>query len=344
MRQKYFFSLGDGGFHRIAYTEWGDHDNPHVVVCVHGLARNSRDFDFLAEALAADRRVVCMDVVGRGDSDWLENKSEYSFSTYLADAAAMLAGVTAPAAGTWLERLRGGPPPPMIDWVGTSMGGLIGMFLAAKRNAPIRRLVLNDVGAFIPWGALIRMKGSITRGLRFSNLEEVEAYIRKVCASFGPLTDEQWKQLADHSVAQEEKGDYVLRYDPAIGEGYHGNIDSEMPIGPNVLRGVDLWNIWGRLKCPTLVLRGAKSEVDRKSTRLNSSHSQISYAVFCLKKKNKCEASVHTAPRHPVPAWRNDHLRRTRNHPRLHRPPTADPRIGTLQYTAQHPSAKFTTP
>src|SRR5437773_2699659 len=258
MRQKYFFSLGDGGFHRIAYTEWGDHDNPHVVVCVHGLARNSRDFDFLAEALASDCRVVCMDVVGRGDSDWLENKSEYSFSTYLADAAAMLARVTAPAAGSWLERLRGGPPPPMIDWVGTSMGGLIGMFLAAKRNAPIRRLVLNDVGAFIPWGALIRMKGSITRGLRFSNLEEVEAYIRKVCASFGPLTDEQWKQLAVHSVAQEEKGDYVLRYDPAIGEGYHGNIDSEMPIGPNVLRGVDLWNIWGRLKCPTLVLRRAE--------------------------------------------------------------------------------------
>jgi len=266
MRQKYFFSLGDGGFHRIAYTEWGDHDNPHVVVCVHGLARNSRDFDFLAEALASDCRVVCMDVVGRGDSDWLDNKSEYAFSTYLADAAAMLARVTAPAAGTWLERLRGGPPPPMIDWVGTSMGGLIGMFLAAKRNAPIRRLVLNDVGAFIPWGALIRMKGSITRGMRFSNLEEVEAYIRKVCDSFGPLTDEQWKYLATHSVAQEEKGDYVLRYDPAIGEGYHGNIDSEMPIGPNVLRGVDLWNIWGRLKCPTLVLRGAKSEVLPAST------------------------------------------------------------------------------
>src|SRR5438034_9175694 len=112
----------------------------------------------------------------------------------------------APATGTCLERLRGCPPPPMYDWVGTSMGGLIGMFLAAKRNAPIRRLVLNDVGAFIPWGALIRMKGSITRGLRFSNLEEVEAYIRKVCAPFGPLTDEQWEQLAGHSMAQEEKG------------------------------------------------------------------------------------------------------------------------------------------
>ena len=169
-------------------------------------------------------------------------------------------------AGNWLDRLRGKLEPPKIDWVGTSMGGLIGMFLAAKRNAPIRRLVLNDVGAFIPWGALVRMKGSITRGRRFSNLEEVEAYVRKVCDTFGPLTDAQWKHLAVHSVAQEEKGDYVLRYDPAIGEAVHGSIDSEMPIGPNVLRGVDLWNIWGRLKCPTLVLRGAESDVLVAST------------------------------------------------------------------------------
>src|SRR3981189_171149 len=229
MRQKYFFSLGDGGFHRIAYTEWGDHDNPRVVVCVHGLARNSRDFDFLAEALASDCRVVCMDVVGRGDSDWLDNKSEYAFSTYLADAAAMLARVTAPAAGTWLQRLRGGPPPPLIDWVGTSMGGLIGMFLAAKRNAPIRRLVLNDVGAFIPWGALLRMKGSITRGLRFSNLEEVEAYVRKDLLQIGPLTDEQWKHLAVHSAAQEEKGDYVLKRIASAQLASKASFDTDMP-------------------------------------------------------------------------------------------------------------------
>src|SRR5207244_4740768 len=105
-------------------------------------------------------RVVWTAVLGAGARDWLENKSDYSFSTYLADAAAMLARVTAPAAGTWLERLRGGPPPPMIDWVGTSMGGLIGMFLAAKRNAPIRRLVLNDVGAVLTWGAFIRVRGA----------------------------------------------------------------------------------------------------------------------------------------------------------------------------------------
>src|SRR5262245_3924648 len=111
MRQRYFFALGDGAFHRIAYTEWGQPSTAHTVVCVHGLARNSRDFDFLAPALTPQCRVLCMDVVGRGESDWLDNKSEYTFSTYQSDAATMLA-----RAGS--EKL---------DWVGTSMGGLIGM-------------------------------------------------------------------------------------------------------------------------------------------------------------------------------------------------------------------------
>src|SRR5713226_8186158 len=120
MRQQHFLSLGNSGFHRIAYTEWGQPANPHGVVCVHGLARNSRDFDYLAAALAADCRVLCMDVAGRGESDWLDNKSEYTFSTYQNDAAAMLALAAAPAAGGWFDRLRRTPPQPVVDWVGTS--------------------------------------------------------------------------------------------------------------------------------------------------------------------------------------------------------------------------------
>lgn len=259
MQQRYFQSLGNGSFHRIAYTEWGDASNPHVVICVHGLARNSRDFDDLAGALAADCRVLCMDVVGRGESDWLENKSEYTFSTYQSDAAAMLARATAPVT-QWLRREKA----VTVDWVGTSMGGLIGMFLAARKSSPIRRLVLNDVGALVPWAALFRMKGYITRGRRFSDLAEVEQYLRKVCATFGPLTDEQWRHLARHSARREDGGGsspYVLRYDPAIGEGLHGHVDPEFPIGPDLLRGIDLWNVWSKVECPTLVLRGAESEV-----------------------------------------------------------------------------------
>lgn len=253
MQQQYFLSLGEAGFHRIAYTEWGDHACPHVVVCVHGLARNSRDFDFLAQALTPECRVLCMDVVGRGESDWLENKSEYTFATYQRDAASMLARAGAAT----------------VDWVGTSMGGLIGMFLAARANSPIRRLVLNDVGALVPWAALLRMKGYITRGRRFSDTGEVEAYLRQVCAPFGPLTDAQWRHLAQHSARREDgagSSPYLLRYDPAIGEGLHGHIDPEFPIGPDLMHGIDLWNIWGKIKCPVLVLRGADSEVLLKKT------------------------------------------------------------------------------
>ena len=261
MRQESFQALANGSFHRIAYTDWGNASSPHVVVCVHGLARNSRDFDFLAAALAPRLRVLCMDVVGRGESDWLENKSYYSFATYQSDAAAMLARASAPPR-RWFDR----PAGTKLDWVGTSMGGLIGMLLASRPGSPIRRLVLNDVGPLIPWSALLRMKGYITRGKSFKDLDEVEAYFRDVCASFGPLTDAQWKHLARHGTRQTEDGSYELRYDPKIGEGLHGHVDPEFPLGPDLLRGIDLWNVWSKLEVPTLVLRGAESDVLRPVT------------------------------------------------------------------------------
>jgi pimeloyl-ACP methyl ester carboxylesterase len=258
MQQRYFHALGNGAFHRIAYTDWGNAANAHLVVCVHGLARNSRDFDYLAAGLASDCRVVCPDVAGRGESDWLENKSEYTFGTYQRDAAAMLARATAPVGNRWFARRQAARA--QIDWVGTSMGGLIGLFLAAKKNSPIRRLVLNDVGALVPWSALFRMKGYITRGRSFSTEDEVDAYLRKVCAPFGPLTRAQWRHLARYG-ARRVNGHYELRYDPAIGEGLHGHIDPEFPIGPDLMRGIDLWNVWSKVQCPTLVLRGELSEV-----------------------------------------------------------------------------------
>src|SRR5471032_385466 len=161
-----FLSLSPAGFHRIAYLDWVNPASDHVVVCVHGLARNSRDFDYLARDLASRCRVICVDVVGRGDSEWLADKGDYSFSTYLADAAALIAHVSAPAAtvssyGTLRSRRGAAPIPKYIDWIGTSMGGLIGMLLAAKRGSPIRRLVLNDIGPFISWGSLYRLKGYV---------------------------------------------------------------------------------------------------------------------------------------------------------------------------------------
>ena len=262
--------LSSGGFHRVAYLDWGPAASEHVVLCVHGLARNSRDFDFLAAELARDCRVICPDVVGRGDSEWLADKNDYRFSTYLADAAVLLARVTAPRRSA-LSVLFGRWPvfrraPKKIDWVGTSMGGLIGMLLAAKQNSPIRRLVLNDVGAFVSWGSLFRLKGYVGGGRSFPSVAAAESWIREVCAPFGRLSDKHWRHLARHSVFKAARGEYQLRYDPGIGETLRGHSDPEFPLGPNFLAGIDLWGTWAQVRCPVLVLRGADSDVLTRAT------------------------------------------------------------------------------
>jgi pimeloyl-ACP methyl ester carboxylesterase len=264
--QASFLSLSQAGFHRIAYLDWGKRSAAQTVACVHGLSRNCRDFDFLARDLARDCRVVCPDVVGRGDSEWLADKSDYSFSTYLSDAAALIARITAPlppvSFGTFRDRRKAAAGAAQIDWVGTSMGGLIGMLLAAKPGSPIRRLVLNDVGPFISWGSLYQLKGYVAGGSSFGSLTEAEAYLREACAPFGPLTDEQWRHLAAHSASLADDGRFHLRYDPAIGGGMRVNApDPELPLGPNFLSGIDLWSTWAEIRCPTLVLRGAESGV-----------------------------------------------------------------------------------
>ncbi len=270
MTQEYLLSLGPEGFHRLAYTDWGEMRNPHVVVCVHGLSRNSRDFDRLAAGLSGRCRVVCPDVVGRGKSDWLKDRFAYSFPTYLNDAATLLARVTATAPrpgllSGLLDGLRGHrrdpAEQPVLDWVGTSMGGLIGMLLAAKPGSPIRRLVLNDVGAFVPWAGLIRLKGHVGNNTAFASLEEAERYFRNVCTEFGDPDDEYWKHMTEHGVMQREDGRYILRYDPAISRSLPVHMDPELPIGPEFLRGIDLWNVWDAVTCPVLVLRGRDSEV-----------------------------------------------------------------------------------
>lgn len=259
-----FLSLGPGGFHRVAYTEWGDPDNSHIVMCLHGFTRNSRDFDMLAARLADRCRVICMDVVGRGDSDWLQRKEDYDYSLYLSDAAALLARVTHVGEPAGADRVDRSPPATRaryVDWVGTSMGGLIGMLLAAKPNSPIRRLVLNDVGPLIPWAALTRLRNMhFPLGTRFRTLEAVEAYLREIFAAFGPLHDQGWKHVAHYSARQLEDGDYALAYDPAIMNSIN-HARSGIDFGHNFLSGVDLWPTWDQVTCPTLALRGEESDV-----------------------------------------------------------------------------------
>lgn len=284
-RLNLFLSLGPHGFHRVAYTEWGNPGARHLVVCGHGFTRNSRDFDDLAADLAEwGCRVVCMDVVGRGDSDWLERKGDYGFALYLSDAAALLARLTAGADRyPLLRRMQGESADLMIDWVGTSMGGLLGMMLAAKSRSPIRRLVLNDVGPLVPWHALTRLKySSPAAGTRFADLDEVERHLRDACAPFGPLDDAQWQRLARHGSRRREDGAYTLAYDPAIVSPMRRGGNEGIEFGKDFLLGIDLWPVWDAVRCPTLVLRGEESDLLLESTarRMQQRGSQVEVVRF----------------------------------------------------------------
>ncbi len=234
-RECHFHSLSAHGFHRVAYREWGHPLCPRVVVCVHGLTRNSRDFDTLARSLADRFRLLCPDMPGRGDSDWLPDVNDYVFPTYLTTLTALLAHAD-------VEK---------VAWIGTSMGGLLGMVIAAQPNTPVTRLVLNDVGPVIAPAALMRIAGYVGLDPVFDTFAALEAHIREVSAPFGPLTDAQWADLARSTARQSADGRWRLKYDPGIA----------VPFRSANVAVPDLWAVWDAIVCPTLLLRGAESDL-----------------------------------------------------------------------------------
>ena len=238
------------GGHRMAYWQWGNPEAGHVIVCVHGLSRQGRDFDVLAQALVArsgdDLRVVCPDVVGRGKSDWLKEPMSYQIPNYVADMLALLAQVK----------------PTMLDWVGTSMGGLIGMVIGGQPGlplpVPVRRLVLNDVGPTIQWQALQRIGQYLGNAPRFASLEQAAQAMWVISTSFGPHTPEQWLALSQHMVKPmtDEKGGVAMHYDPAIALPFRTVTPESAAQGEAAL-----WQVFDNIKAKTLLLRGANSDL-----------------------------------------------------------------------------------
>lgn len=234
MREGSVLCLDPHGFHRMRWTEWGDADNPRVLVCAHGLTRCGRDFDYLAERLSDAYRVVCPDAPGRGASDWLADKNDYGYPVYCADAAAMLAALGA-------ER---------VDWVGTSMGGLLGMLLAAQPRTPVAKLVLNDVGSVVPKASLERIASYVGLAPAFDSLEALESAMRLV-SPFGELTAAQWRHLAIHVARAGEDGKWRFHYDPGIAVPFRGAAHAD----------IDLTPLWMAVRSPVLILRGAESDL-----------------------------------------------------------------------------------
>ncbi len=233
-RRHHFSSLSPHGFHDVVYYEWGETGNPRVVICVHGVGRNGRDFDVLGEALASTHRVLAVDMPGRGESEWLTDPGDYVFPTYLTTIVALIARSGA-------ER---------VDWVGTSMGGLLGMIVAAQPKCPIGRLVVNDVGPTIEPAALERIRSYFGLAPSFAAYDEIEQYVRTVSAPFGRLTDAQWEHIVRTNVRQRADSRWHLAYDPGIAAAFRSS--SAPP---------DLWPVWDAIRCPTLVLRGAQSDL-----------------------------------------------------------------------------------
>jgi pimeloyl-ACP methyl ester carboxylesterase len=241
--------LSAAGLHNMHYTEWGAPGNPRIVVCVHGLSRNGRDFDALAQTLEPDFRVVCPDIVGRGQSDWLANKAGYANAQYVADLTTLIARLTAQSSDSSDSKRE-------ILWVGTSMGGILGMMLAALPGTPIRRLVLNDVGGLVPQAAITRIASYLGKDPRFGSFKELETCVRTISATFGPLTDAQWEHLTRYNGKQYADGRWGFNYDPGIAAPFQ-NI---------ALSDVELWQHYDRVTCPTLLLRGADSDLLLKDT------------------------------------------------------------------------------
>jgi pimeloyl-ACP methyl ester carboxylesterase len=227
------------GLHRVAYLEWGHPGNRDVLVCVHGLTRTARDFDDLARALCGKWRVVCPDVAGRGDSDRLPDPMLYGLPQYVSDMVTLIARLDVET----------------VSWVGTSMGGLIGMALAAQSGSPVRRLVLNDVGAVITHAALERIAAYVGKAPSFSSVEEAELYMRDIAAPFGPHSDAQWRHLTQTWLRKNEDGSWRPSYDPRIAE-------------PGLVpeKDLELWGLYDAVRCPTLLLRGESSDLLTRDT------------------------------------------------------------------------------
>ena len=271
MRENAVRCLDPHGFHWMRYVEWGDPRNPRVLVCVHGLTRCGRDFDTLAAQLSDAYRVVCPDVVGRGHSDWLRDPADYTYPLYCHDMATLVASLHAET----------------VDWVGTSMGGIIGMIMAGYPGSPVRKLVMNDVGSFIPRAALERIGSYVGAEPTFESLEHLEAAIRAT-SPFGPLTDAQWRHLSLH-VARQEEGRWRFRYDPGIGLNFHAAAPAD----------IDLRPYWNLVHGPVLVIRGEESDLLTPAT-LAEMRARPHVEALVVPKTGHCPMLMDDAQVHAV--------------------------------------------
>ncbi len=231
----------DGGTHRLNVLEWGDAANNRVLVCVHGLSRNAHDFDYVARALHHDYRVIAIDMAGRGGSDYLSNPSHYNYGSYMIDCLSVMAQLGIARA----------------DWLGTSMGGIIGMMIAAMHPDTIGKLVLNDIGSFISKAALARIVEYVSKTPEwFSTHEEAETILRRNAATFGISDESHWQHIFTHSIRRNADATFSFTFDPHILDPLRAETNNF-----ETLNDIDLTPLWEAVNIPVLILRGSESDI-----------------------------------------------------------------------------------
>ena len=232
--------ISPDGLHKMAYKEWGEADNPNVLVCVHGLTRVSDDFDVLARSLSDKFRVICPDVVGRGRSGWLRSSQNYQIQQYVADMVTLFARLQAE----------------QISWLGTSMGGMIGMAIASLKENPIQKLILNDIGPNLNVTALTRISQYVSQPMRFVTFDEASHYIRSISETFGEHTEDEWHKICKDVLRKDKDGMWIRHYDLNLGM-------SMQAISPDLAQAMQvmMWAAYDSISCPTLLLRGKESDL-----------------------------------------------------------------------------------
>jgi pimeloyl-ACP methyl ester carboxylesterase len=236
------FYLSKDGL-RLFYRDYPSPSAKTPVLCIPGLTRNARDFDFIAAHIAESRRVLVTDLRGRGRSAYDADENNYSVPVETTDVLQLLATLN-------LGK---------VAVLGTSRGGVIAMTMASFAPGSVAAAILNDMGALLEAKGLERIYQVLRSPPSFAGWEDAaQALKRNTERLFPNVPDDRWRQFA-HALYREENGRIVGDYDPkfprAILEGRGTN--------PRTDAGAaDLWKWFAALNSvPTLVLRGENSEL-----------------------------------------------------------------------------------
>lgn len=273
--------------HSLSYIEWGNPNNPNVIFCVHGLARNANDFDHIAKHLSKDYRVIALDLPGRGHSEWLENKKHYNYHTYIKDVLLLLKNLSITS----------------VYWIGSSMGGIMGMAMATYYPKYIKTLILNDVGPELPKKTIARIEKYVDLDPSFENEEEASLHIKRIYKNFGITSEKDWRHITQNSIRLCPDNKYRLSYDPAIITGTSAKKTSSWRDSKDF---VNLWYLWEKITCPILLIHGTKSDILLTSTIDKMQKSRI-FDLHVIEGAGHVPALIHKKDIESIDNWLKQH-------------------------------------